>query len=536
MNRNVKKIFLLLFIFLVILVISSLGRFTWPVRESDAAIADGSMLLPQDKVGAAVRDRLQREGQAAVVIALAPPRIGQATANLPALRAEIAQVQARVLAAVSSADFTVRQPFQAVPALSGMIRSSTGLNQLAAHPEVLRIDLDVGGQGSLDVSVPLIGADEQQARGITGSGVVVAVLDTGLDTDHSDLSSDLIHQRCFLDNDGFINGAGLCPNGSDRQSGAGSAEDGAGHGTHVTGIVTSDGNVSSVGVAPDAEIVAIKVMDDSTFSGTFYFFSEIVAALDYILNNQPTVQIVNMSFGTFDTFTGHCDNSTAYNMAGAAVINTLRANGVIAFAASGNNASGTHMPSPACLSNVMAVGATDDNDLVAALTNSNNVLDIMAPGIGIISDAGNNGTFSASGTSMASAHAAGCAALLIQSGEATLPSEIESRLETSAVQVTDPTNGLTFPRIDCHPPPSTATPTVTATSTATSTPGMTDTPTATGTSIGTTTPTSTPALTATVTITSTPAVTVTVTITATYTPTITAVPPAYRLFIPFVQR
>ena len=522
-----KKRFPLFFTILVVLVISSFGRSTWQVRESTAAHDNGPMLSPQDKVGAGVWYLLQTEGKAGVVIALVPPTAGPSTANLPALRAEIAQLQARVLASINTADFTVRHVYQAVPALSGTILSSTGLNQLAAHPEVSRIDLDVGGQGSLDVSVPLIGADEQQAIGITGSGVVVAILDTGLDTDHSDLSNDLIHQQCFLDNDGLIDGIGLCPNGSDRQSGTGSAEDGAGHGTHVTGIVTSDGNVSPVGVAPDAEIVAIKVMDDSSFSGTFYFFSEIVAALDYILNNQPTVQIINMSFGTFDTFTGNCDNSTAYNMAGAAAINTLRANGVTAFASSGNDASGTHMPSPACLSNVISVGATDDSDLVATFTNSNNVLDLMAPGVGIVSDARNNGTFSASGTSMASPHAAACAALLIQSGAATTPSQIESRLETSAIQVTDPTNGLTFPRIDCHPPLSTPTPTATATGT--STPGTTGTPTATGTpTVGTAMPTSTPTLTSTLTVTATN--------TATSTPTITAVTPAYRLFLPFIQR
>lgn len=529
------------FTILVILVIFSFEQSTWPAQESNAANDNGPILSPLDKVGDAVWNLLQTEGKAAVVIALVPPTTGQATANLPALRAETAQLQARVLAAVNTADFTVRHTFQAVPALSGTILSSDGLNQLAAHPEVLRIDLDVGGQGSLDVSVPLIGADEQQAMGITGSGVVVAVLDTGLDTDHSDLSSDLIHQQCFLDNDGLINGIGLCPNGSDRQSGAGSAEDGAGHGTHVTGIVTSDGNVSSVGVAPDAEIVAIKVLDNSSFSGTFYFFSEIVAALDYIINNQPTVQVINMSLGTFATFVGNCDNSTAYNMAGAAAINTLRTNGVIAFASSGNSGSGTVMTSPACLSNVISVGATDDSDEVATFTNSNSVLDIMAPGVGIISDAIGNGTTNASGTSMASPHAAGCAALLIQSGAATNPDQIESRLKTSAVQVTDPTNGLTFPRIDCHPALSTPTPTATATGT--STPDITDTPTATSTPTLTATPaetaipTSTPTATATETLTSTPAspLTPAATNTATSTPTNTAVPPTYGLFLPLIQ-
>jgi subtilisin family serine protease len=208
-------------------------------------------------------------------------------------------------------------------------------------------------------------------------------------------------------------------------------------------------------------------------------------------------------------------------MAGAAAINTLRANGVIAFASSGNNSSGTNMTSPACLSNVVSVGATNDNDVVYILTNSNNTTDIMAPGFQIISDAIGNGTTSASGTSMASPHAAGCAALLIQSGEAITPAQIESRLETSTIQVTDPTNGLTFPRIDCHP--AAVTPTPTATNTATPTPTPTSSATPSSTATHTTTPTppnpTTP--------------------TATYTPTITPTPSAtpnfsFHHFLPAV--
>jgi subtilisin family serine protease len=163
------------------------------------------------------------------------------------------------------------------------------------------------------------------------------------------------------------------------------------------------------------------------------------------------VQIINMSLGTTATFAGDCDNTTAWNMAGAAAINTLRSRGVIAFASSGNNSSGTYMNSPACLSNVISVGATNNADTVASFSNSNSSTDIMAPGVGILSSGLLNGTSTASGTSMASPHAAGCAALLIQAGEAVTPNQLEARLESSSVQVIDSTNGLQFPRIDCAP-------------------------------------------------------------------------------------
>jgi subtilisin family serine protease len=406
-----------------------------------------------DKVGPGVREAIQAGG-ARVVVALARPAVlSAAPTDLARVRAAVAAGQDAVLAQLKPADFKLGLRYQAVPALVGTLLTEAGLDQLAALPTVQRIDLDVGGTGHLDVSVPLIGADQWHALGNAAEDVVVAVLDTGMDTDNTDLADDLIYQACFLDFDGTIDGLGQCPNGSDRQFGLGAAEDGAGHGTHVSGIISSGGVNASVGVAPGANIVAVKVLNNSGYAGSFYSFMEIVAALDYILNNRPDVQVINMSLGTNALFSGDCDNETSWTMAGADVIDALRANGVIAFASAGNNGSGTQMSAPACLSNVIAVGATDDDDNVTSFSNSNAQTDLMAPGNDIISSAIGNGTISASGTSMASPHAAGCAALLIAAGAATTPNEIETWLEASPITVTDVTNGLSFPRLDCAPRP-----------------------------------------------------------------------------------
>lgn len=422
-------------------------------EASRPTVAQAGPPSPENgKVGEGVIEALQREGEANVVVALVePPSAGAPQIVLPTLRSEIGSLQRGVLSQLAPSDFGTKQAYRAIPALAGTV-TNAGLAKLLANPNVVRIDLDVGGTGSLANSVPLIDADEWHAHGSTGDNVVVAVLDTGLDTDHDDLADDLIHQECFLDDDGAIDGVGRCPNGSDRQSGAGAAESGLDHGVMTTGIVTSRGTVSSVGVAPDAEIVAIKVLDDTPPAGTFFFFSEIVAALDFIINNRPDVKVINMSLGTYALFAGDCDNATAYNMTGAAAINTLRATGVISFAASMNNGSGTQMASPACIANVVSVGATDNTDTVASFTNSNATLDIMGPGVQITSTGLANGTATGSGTSFASPHAAGCAALFIEAGVATTPDQIEARLEVSPVQVTDPKNGLTFPRIDCFEP------------------------------------------------------------------------------------
>jgi hypothetical protein len=278
--------------------------------------------------------------------------------------------------------------------------------------------------------------------------VTVAVLDTGIEASHDDLSDALVHEECFLRNSANPY-RGQCPNGRSRQSGPGAAADDAGHGTHVSGIITSRGVRASEGVAPDTEILAIKVANRF---GRIFFFSEIIAALDFIINNpQYGIRVINMSLGTLSRYAGDCDNSTSLNRAMASTINTLRAQGVITFASAGNNYSGTTMTSPACISNVVSVGAADNLDNMAVFSNRDSSTDIFAPGVGVLSSIIGNGATFLSGTSMASPHAAGCAALLLESGEALTPDEIEARLEISLVQVLDPTNGRIFPRIDCSP-------------------------------------------------------------------------------------
>jgi subtilisin family serine protease len=434
------------------------------VPTAGAAEIPGNVTAESVKIGPGVRDQLAATGGANVMIALAEPASARAAGlnaaaatgtvrlDITAMKNEIALMQSDVLSQIERYGYQARQTYSAVPALAGKVTSAEALDMLAGHPSVVRIDLDVGGTGHLASSVPVIAADLRHAMGNTGNGIVVAVLDSGLDTDHSNLADDLINEACFADSDGAIDGVGQCPNGSDRQLGAGAAEDDAGHGSHVTGIITSNGTFGSVGAAPDANIVAVKVTFGPSFSGAFSFFSEIVAGLNYIINNpQLGVQVINMSIGTNALFTGNCDASTAFNMAGAAAINTLRANGVIAFVSAGNNGSSTQMTSPACLSNVISVGAATGADVPAGFTNSNATTDVFGPGVNVVSSDLANGTRSASGTSMASPHAAACAALLIESGEATTPNQIEARLETSAFTVTVAASGLTFPRIDCAP-------------------------------------------------------------------------------------
>ena len=407
-------------------------------RPPARAVADEPQSAPV--VGPGVREALRADRPVDVFVML---RGGRTRAGVAALEADARAVQDRVLGAVG-AGVTVRHRYRTIPAFVARVASAEGLERLAADPSVRKVDLDEGGgTGTLANVVPKIGANTLHAGGTRGAGVTVAVLDSGYDRDHPDLAGAGIYEACF----GEDFAGGFCPNGTTRQTGAGAAEDDAGHGTHVTGIVTSNGTVSSVGVAPQSSVVAIKVTDNCSFAGCFYTFSEITAGLDHITAHPELgVDVVNMSLGTSALFTGDCDSATSWLMAGSTAVANLRAAGVLTFASAGNNGSTTQMTAPACLRNVIATGATTLSDTVASFSNTGATTDLLAPGVNVVSDGIGGGTATASGTSMASPAAAGCATLLKQRTSASV-SEIEAALESTGVAVQR--GALTFPRINC---------------------------------------------------------------------------------------
>ena len=418
---------------------------------------------PTVKVGSDVAGAIRAQGAARVVIALDPSamagadvavdpagRLRAATdtrAGRERLRERVQDLVDGFVARVDPSDVDAIRRYELVPALAGTVRSAAALERLASDPAVRRIDLDVGGGGGLIYSVSQIGADTRHAIDNDGEGVVVAILDTGIESSHPSLVGRVVHQACF----GANNGSGFCPNGSSRQTGGRSAEDDAGHGTHVAGIVASDGTVGDPGVAPGVDLVSIKVTDDCSFAGCFYFFSEIVAALEYIvLNNESLgVSVINMSLGTGAQFEGVCDESTSYNMAAAQVVGLLRDAGVLAFASAMNTGSSTEMGSPACLQDVIAVAAVDNADIIASFSNVNTATALFAPGVTIGSLARGGGITFASGTSMAAPHAAGCAALLRHAAPGRDVEDLAARILTSPVMITDDRNGVTLPRLDC---------------------------------------------------------------------------------------
>lgn len=424
---------------------------------------------PTPRVGPGVAAVLERTGAARVMVSLRPlpgVRLDQGGIGtgadgpggdlgphglVPATRLAERELQVAGLAAGlldRVAGVEVVRRFAAVPALALTVHDAATLARLASDEAVARIDLDVGGRGSLARSVAQIGADLRHDRGNDGAGEVLAILDSGVDTDHPSLAGRIIHQACFSQN-------AHCHNGATQDIGPGAAEDDAGHGTHVAGILASDGTVGSPGVAPGAELVAIKVTYNCSFAGCFDAFSEIVAGLDHLITYHDSLgtRAVNLSLGTDARFPGPCDGSTAYNMAGADAVNALLDLGVTTVAASRNDGDKAQMSSPACLENVIAVAAIDRTPVITSFSNTNAETDVAAPGVGIVSLAIGGGTRSATGTSMAAPHVTGCAALLFQAHPHWTAADATQRLLTSPDTATDPANGVRAPSLDCSPAP-----------------------------------------------------------------------------------
>lgn len=422
-----------------------------------SALLAGALPLGADggpRVGPGVVEALRRSGRAQVVVAFRDP----GPAGLPERIASIAALRGDILAGLRPGDLEVAYAWETVPGLSGRL-SAAGLARLLADPDVTQVDLDPTAVAHMAEAVPMVHADEVQALGFTGAGVTVAVLDTGIDTDHPDFAGRIVDQACFCTN---AAGGGCCPGGAAQATGAGSAEDDNGHGTNVAGVIAGGGVAAPRGMAPSATLVAIKVLD----AGGAGSSSGIVAGLDYVVKSRPDVRIVNISLGLGNLFAGTCDSAASFTTGFASAINALRSRGTIVFASSGNQGNASQIAVPACIANAVAVGAVyDDNvgtvtfgctdsstgqDRVACFSNASSALDLLAPGAAITASGLGGGSVTFLGTSQACPSAAGVAALLLSASPGASPDKVESALKGTGVSVTDSRNGQTFRRVSAR--------------------------------------------------------------------------------------
>ena len=337
------------------------------------------------------------------------------------------------------------------------------LKRLADHPGVQSIHHDRSTNGELNRAAVIVGARSVQAdMGLTGAGVGVAIIDSGITSWHDDLSyngtSTLVRTKAGQRVVGFV----------DFVNGAASQYDDNGHGTHVAGTVAGNGYDSygaRAGIAPESHLVGLKVLD-SRGRGVI---SDVIAALEWVVVNHAVhnIRVANLSVGAAVTESFHSDPLTlAAKRAVEAGIVVVAAAGNLGKDALGRTQYGA-ITAPGNAPWVLTVGASNDqgtmsrwDDVVAAYSSRGPSAvdyaakpDLVAPGTGIVSLSDPTSTFytskaaylyagsrptsykpylSLSGTSMAAPMVSGTVALMMQANPALTPNMVKAILQYSA--------------------------------------------------------------------------------------------------------
>ncbi|MFE9834628.1 S8 family serine peptidase [Streptomyces sp. NPDC005551] len=268
---------------------------------------------------------------------------------------------------------------------------------LTRQQGVGKVWLDGRVRADMAESNAQIGTPKAWEAGLTGKGVTVAVLDTGVDTGHPDLAGRVAQTRSFIEGEEV----------ADRN----------GHGTHVTSTVGGSGAASDGrerGVAPDAVLAVGKVLSDQGAGSE----SQIIAGMEWAARDVGA-DVVSMSLGSSEP-------SDGTDPMAAAVDALSRETGALFVVAAGNTGAPSSIGSPGAAESALTVGAVDSADEAAYFTSAgprfgDNALkpDLSAPGVGILAarsslTEGSGAYTSMSGTSMATPHVAGVAALLAQ--------------------------------------------------------------------------------------------------------------------------
>lgn len=302
---------------------------------------------------------------------------------------------------------------------------TTKLDDIAELSFVEKIELDAQTQVSLAQSTTQIGASRVWlSHNVEGEGITIAILDTGIDNNHADLQNVIAEQD--------FTGEGT--------------DDDHGHGTHVASIAAGSGEISggaNKGVAPKANLMDIKVLNRF---GTGQV-SDTIAGIQYAIVNGA--DIISMSLGAEIP----CNGLDATSLAADAAV---RQGKHVIVAAGNTGPLPATIGSPGCARDVITVGAVDRLDNIAAFSSRGSTLDgrtkpdIVAPGVLILA-AQTKGTYTAkSGTSMATPHISGVAALILSQNPGLQPDQIKQVLKNTALDLNEDKNSQGEGRVQAY--------------------------------------------------------------------------------------